>query len=472
VEREEMKKLTQATQRLRARLAAGEGGFTLPELLIAVVVGSTVIAALASAFLVTTKTTTAAKTRLDESHDTQQAAAFFTADAANASYFSKTTAPSSAIGTCDAFTGASEAKVGLFQWTDSGVVKAALYGTTGSPATMVRRYCENGVKITDSQITRNIGSTTPVVTCPTTVSLPSCSAESRYLELSVLESSGFDYTLRADPRTTGSSPIGAMNGIAIYVGPGGIAMGGGSTATIPTGATAVTAGTATCGGGGSGVLLSPPSAFYVEGGGNCGIQTGNAPADPLAFIAEPTTPPADSTTQTNSQPNPSPTPANSTLCGTPARATYRPGRYTTAGAHLKGTATTPACLASGTYYFNDGAWLENVVSAASGVHIYVNSGYLIIDNATLSAIATDDATTVGDQAGIAIFMGRSNAYTGGNNSVPGQVETNGSMTIGGVIYAPAGKLRLQGANALLTAGAINVREMLFQGSNSGVVISG
>lgn len=442
-----MTKISDILRRLRARLASGQGGFTLPELLIAIVVGSTVVTALSAAFLVTTKTTIAAKSRLDESHDTQQAAAFFTADAANASYFSTVTPPVSATGTCDPFSGAGEARVGMFQWADSGVTKAAMYGTTGSPATLVRRYCENGVKINDSKITRNIGASSPVVTCPASP----CSANSTYLELNVTETSGFDYTLRADPRTTGSGATGLLGGIAVYVGSGGVELSGNmAKITIPNGSLAISDGSTVCNGGSS---FSPSGALYSDTTGGCNPLNGTPPPDPLGGIPEPSVPATAASTSTT------------TLCDS-SMTTYQPGLYSSTG----NISISNACLASGIYYFdtadNRGVSLTNVKSASGGVLIYVKDGYLDLSSASLSAMST------GDQAGVAIFMARSNDCSCGNgtNNQAGQVRTNDTMTFNGVVYAPNGKLDVQSNGATVTATGLNTKYLQVR-AGAGFVVS-
>src|SRR5688572_21539043 len=227
-----MKRIQSLIRWVRTRLAQHEAGFTLPELLIVVVVGGLVSGAIAAGFIVSTKATADGKTRLDESHDTQQAAAYFTADASNASYFRPDAPPTSVGANCQDFEygGAAGSNVGMFEWVEGGVTKTALYGIpAGTEKVMVRRYCENSATVSEVKLTRHIGSADPVVTCPTPiVPFTTCNQESTYLELSVEENTGYDYTLRADPRPTATTPGGLLGNIAIFVGPAGLTLGGNS----------------------------------------------------------------------------------------------------------------------------------------------------------------------------------------------------------------------------------------------------
>lgn len=463
-----MKHIASLIQRIRTRLAQDEAGFTLPELLITVVVGSLVTGAIAAAFIVSTKATADGKTRLDESHDTQQAAAYFTADAANASYFRPTTPPPSAGVNCPDFATAGGVNVGMFEWNEGGVTKTALYGTTPAPQTiMLRRYCENGTAVSDVKLTRYLGSTGPVVTCPAPlVPFTTCNQESGYLELRVVEKTGYDYTLRADPRPTATTPGGLLGNIAIYVGPGGLALGGNSVVNIQNGGIGISKGPASCGGAGSGV--NPPGSMYSEAPppspNPCTSSPGSAPPDPLASIPEPDAALQPATiTPTNDNNNP-PNQPSSTLCGGSQR-TYRPGTYDASGYdHLK-----DGCLAPGIYYFTNGARLDNVTAAPGGVSIFVADGGLRIDG-TASNLSP---MTTGPQAGITIFMGRSNNYDPGGGPASeqdGQVFVGTNVNAGGIVYGPAAKLQLQSNNGTLTARSLNFYQVEIQGNGVGAII--
>ena len=114
-------------------LTAPDGGFTMVELLVVIVLTSIIMSVLASAFIVGADTISSANTRLQESHDAQLATAYFTTDVDSATYFSTSTRPPSSSTCRDSATG--ETDVALFEWTESGTgtLKDAFYFLTGSP---------------------------------------------------------------------------------------------------------------------------------------------------------------------------------------------------------------------------------------------------------------------------------------------------------------------------------------------------
>jgi type II secretory pathway pseudopilin PulG len=414
-------------------------------MLVVVVISGIIVAAVGSSFVVSTRAATSSNDRVDRSRDAQQTSTYFLSDAQNASYFSESTVPAPAMGSCSDF-GADN--VAVFEWTEGTVRKDAIYGLSGSPSELIRRYCEDGTKQYDVTLVRHVGSTIPEVTCPSTP----CSANSAYLEMAVTETAGtyesaYSYTVRADPRTTGSGPTGPMGGIAIYVGQGGITTGGSKTTIKVDEGTVTVDGESKCNGDND---TSP--AFDVEDGfypeSNTGCQnagSGTAPSDPLIDLAAPTAP-ATSTTEPDKKNGYKP--PNSTACGT-SQPTFQPGLYP------KDWALENGCLASGTYYFSTGVVLKNVTSAPGGVHIYIADGGGDFSNVTLSPLTT------GDQAGITVFEAR---------GIASAVKTNDDVTINGAIYLPAGELLVQSTSGYLQAGSINVKTLTFGGNSLGVII--
>jgi len=396
----------------------------------AVVISGIIVGGLASAFLVGVKTTSAATTRLNESHDAQLASAYFVADASSAASFSKS-AP--AAGSC----AAGLSNVVSFQWTASGVPQSVYYVITGSPSQLVRRYCQNDVLTKDVVLVKNLASTLPTVSCPPPED-PSCGVTGTPadVQLQVQETTGYTYTLRASPRVN-SSTGGGLGGYAVYVGGGGITLKGNSTVSAATGIVAVTGGTS-CNGSGSSVTA--PDGFFGSSGGSCSPSPGSPPPDPLASLPDPAVPGTAASDTTH---------PNSTTCGS-SMPTYQPGHYT-ASSSLSG------CLASGVYYFDKNVSLSGVTSAPGGVLIYMSGGDLSLDGTT-----TLSPMTTGSDAGVTIFMGRSNS---------GAISTNSTMTINGVTYAPAGELDLQSNNANVTSGGINVQTFQIKGNGSGLIIT-
>lgn len=448
-----MKDFRSTWRRLRARADhSSEAGFTLPEMLIVVVLGTVVTGVLASAFMVTTNTTKQAKTRLDESHDTQMVAAFFNADAANASYYTNALDPAR-TGACDsfAFQGPGESLVGMFEWVEGAVTKAAFYGTAGSPTNLTRRYCENGVQQSDVTLVRHVGSPAPVITCPT----GTCSAESTYLELAVEESTGYDYTLRADPRTTGTTPSGLMGDIAIYIGLGGATTNGTKThVTVPDGLV-VTEGDAKCNGEhAEDPAFDAEDGFFAPPTSLCATITEGAPiTDPLKSVPQPVeadyvTTPTWQNTGGKGKPKFEYQPSNSNVCGTKLP-TYEPGIYP------EDVSMAGGCLATGTYYFQGSADLTNMKSADGGVLLFLEDEGLKLTETTLHPLAT------GPRADITVFAARTNGD---------QIETYNNVTVYGTIYAAAGVLNVQGDKSALEAGSINVYTLTFGGNSEGLII--
>jgi prepilin-type N-terminal cleavage/methylation domain-containing protein len=429
-----MKHVHRIIRCIQRRLSQDQSGFTLPELLMAIVISGIIVGALASGFGVSVRAMTASHQRLDESHDAQQASAYFVSDAANATYFSATTVPSPAIPSCPAF-GAST--VAVFEWTEAGIRKDALYGTAGTPVQLLRRYCENGVQLYEVSLVKNVGSPAPTITCPATP----CTATSNYLELGVHETSTtYDYTLRADPRTTPPGPAGPMNGIAVYVG-GNLTLAGTNTdINVPVGAVVV-GGSSSCNAASS---LTAADGFYGTLPGCTGQDPGTLPADPLAGVVAQMDPGIDSTT---APPNNSYTPPSANDCG-PMMPTYRPGRYPNNNQMQDG------CLASGKYYFSSGAKFSNLKAADAGVQIFVASGDIDLSGATsLKPMASDDS--------------RITVWT-----KTGNIKTNDGMSISGYVYAPAGELWVSSNSGALSAGGVDVAQLRFSGNSSGLIILG
>lgn len=418
---------------IRARLAADESGFTLPEVLVTIVIMSTIVGAVSAAFVVGAQTSTQASTRLQESQDAQQASAYFVADASNANYFSKTDPKDS---TCPHESGNN---VALFEWTEGPTVKAAYYVKVGTPAELVRRYCEGTAVQSAVTLGKNLGSTT--VTCPPA---GSCSTTPSAVEMTVVESSGYDYTLRASPRP--KEPTSGMGGIAIYLGSGGLTLGGNSQFNVPSGVVHINGGDTECNGTDSEMVA--PDGFHNNGGTHeCAPTQGSLLPDPLIDVPAITTaPPAASLT-----------PTTTTTCGT-SQDTYQPGSYDNPANGGKPVKLENACLASGIYYLDDphGSILNNVSSAGGGVLIYVAQASLELNGAN-----TLCPMTTGDWAGITVFLGR------GNN---GNVAISSTMTIYGTMYGPDGRLHMQSDNAELFTGGVNFKELLVQGNGSGLIL--
>jgi prepilin-type N-terminal cleavage/methylation domain-containing protein len=179
----------------------GEAGFTLPEVLITVVVTSIVVICLSSSFVVGARTTVQANTRLRESHDAQMLATYFPADVASAKTVSTTTMAGS---TCPI----PGSPVVLLTWTESGVRKDAYYGRSADGSQIVRQYCEANAPKTKVTVIRTLPSAAGIaVACRAKTTDPwaaaACAGSPTGVKLTVQHQSGlYSYSIQGSRRTT------------------------------------------------------------------------------------------------------------------------------------------------------------------------------------------------------------------------------------------------------------------------------
>jgi prepilin-type N-terminal cleavage/methylation domain-containing protein len=180
---------------MSAPAGRAEGGFTLPELLITVVITSIMVLSLSSAFIVGAKTTTQANSRFQESHDAQLLTTYFPADAASATTVSTTSIAGS---TCPV----PGTPVVLFTWTESGVRRDAFYGRPAGTSEVARQYCENNVAKSRVTVIRMLAGDAAAMTvgCPTAAA---CTGSPSVVKLTVKERSGlYAYSIQGSPRAT------------------------------------------------------------------------------------------------------------------------------------------------------------------------------------------------------------------------------------------------------------------------------
>jgi prepilin-type N-terminal cleavage/methylation domain-containing protein len=200
-------RLRRYIDRLEARvrwtgdLRSGEAGFTLPEVLITVVISSIVVICLSSSFVVGAKSTVEANSRLRESHDAQMIATYFPADVASA----KTVSTTSMAGSTCPIPGS---PVVLFTWTESGVRRDAFYGRSADGSQVVRQYCENNVAKTKVTVVKTLPSVAgltvecrPKTTDPWTAA--ACAGSPTGVRLTLQHRSGlYSYSVQGSRRTT------------------------------------------------------------------------------------------------------------------------------------------------------------------------------------------------------------------------------------------------------------------------------
>ncbi|MGH9042615.1 MAG: prepilin-type N-terminal cleavage/methylation domain-containing protein [Acidimicrobiia bacterium] len=216
-------------RRARARLSRSttcERGFTLPELLIVVAIGSGIALAIAAAFVVGAKTTAEAHTRLSESRDARLLATYFGGDAGSVAPNGISTAdppdnepcwtaPLASHGTGPTLRLPGTTVVRM-HWTEGGKARVAWYvqpdsqqpdGSWAPSSYLIRRLCEDdagGISrvLEEVRVVKNLARAVPF--CPPT---GSCAGSPTRVDLEIEERSGYKYFLRALPRSTTAAQI-------------------------------------------------------------------------------------------------------------------------------------------------------------------------------------------------------------------------------------------------------------------------
>lgn len=185
------------TQRRHVR--SDDAGFTLPELLVAVVAVGIVMPALVAAFVTGVRTTTGTTERLAASNDAEFASSWFVPDVQSAASFS--TAPAGCFnqpaGSTHLFTATR---------TEGASTITTGYATAGDatpPRKLLRYSCTDGVADPVVTVAHSVSqSVTPVLTCT-----PSpCGAATTKVALSVTShdatAAGYTFHLNATRRTS------------------------------------------------------------------------------------------------------------------------------------------------------------------------------------------------------------------------------------------------------------------------------
>jgi len=187
----------------------GDDGFTLPELLIAIVISSLLISVMSAVLIMSLKTNDKTSQRLYESHDAQVSANTYDRDAQS----SDTVAFADADAVCNlAVSDGGYSLVLSFQWTEASatppndvyIADYLVQTRSGQQPALHRRLCkkpgggstllQRDVIISDNLATS--GST--AVTCDT---MP-CPSKPKTVALQVTEKSGYTFTMSAQRRPT------------------------------------------------------------------------------------------------------------------------------------------------------------------------------------------------------------------------------------------------------------------------------
>lgn len=435
--------LEAAVRRARQRLAS-QGGFTLPELLVVIVVAGLIIGVMATGFLTSAKTASEASTRLDESHDAQMVAAYFNADVANAQFFSLTS-----TGTSSCSAPAAATRVAMMSWKEGAITKDAFYYRPAGTDELKRRYCQNNAVVSDIAVAENLGVTGPTVTCRAPLG---CAALPGWVNIDVDEESGYSYQLRGRPRAA-SATGGAMANYAIYIGGGGLDLNSAHSDLSADGAVYI-AGGLKCNN--NSTLNVDDTALYGSTGGGDADDCGDTDVstsiiekqdDPLGTLAYPDRATLAAATTT----------ADATC---PGGLQHNPGYHTTVDETING------CLASGIHYFDNGAVFKDVKAApAASILIFVAKGDLAL------APHQDDVIDMGDLAdndygNVAVFMHRD---PDNNPATLTTIRTKGHVNIDGIIYGAGSKFDAQTPHEDFHALGINVQWFDFN-SGGGITV--
>lgn len=169
-----------------------EDGFTLPELLVAVVILGIIGGALTGSIITGLKVTDGTSERIGESTDAQLASAYFAGDVQSATEVLGTLHP-----LCALPQGASA--VVSFSWedpTDSARRVASWFTRdVDGDRHLSRRYCEGGAVKSTVTVARSLGAAAPDLSCP-----GGCAGTPKSATLTVTEKSGFTFRLAGTRR--------------------------------------------------------------------------------------------------------------------------------------------------------------------------------------------------------------------------------------------------------------------------------
>jgi Tfp pilus assembly protein PilV len=467
--------MTRPTARRDAR---EETGFTLVEVLVAVVIEAIIVGALGMAFIGIMKTTTSTNQSLSRSGDARIAAAYIISDARNSSGPEVSTTTTSCADASPPAAGG--VLVVQFGWTTTAALTGASTSNVvdylltpsnaASPYKLMRRECRNGVLFSDTIVASNVASAT--VSCLPTAT-PQCSGTPTSITVTITEtadSSGnqYVYSLSGTFRkligggVVPSTPSNPQS--VVLLGASGTCSGGTDTISITGAASMRVYGDAyinTANGASCNAMDLQNSGVWQAGGTNiytggtcvasgvsvCPTVTTFSPAvtDPYASLAAPST---------------SGLPAQTGCSGAQASQTASPGLYSS-GFNLGGGNT--CTLASGIYVVQGGFNVGNgavLKTGSGGVLIYLMSGQFSING---GANVTFTAMTSGNYKGLVLWQAAADtqAILWSNG---------GALVFNGAIYAPKAQLQITGNAQTPIVTALVVQTISL--SNSGGITVG
>ena len=431
-------------------------GFTLVELLIAVVVGALIVGAIGAGVSIGIQSNSTTRLRLSESHDAEYAARWFSGDAASTEIGHFSASPSYTLPCADGVAGTSN--IVTFGWTAPGASSSTVYEWVRQGSNLVRISCSGSTYTGELTMARNVSSTTaPTVTCD-----PNCTA-------TAIKSVSLTVTSAADPRYPANPPYtytltGAVRGSA-------------ANSTLgppPTGSPVpllLLGATGSCGDpcdlqiNGGGDNKDRPSPITVNGnavmkGGTCTAAGGHVSCPP--YTVDPNVPDPYATLPVPPKPAQTYTDGQDHGCGT----------YTTTlaitGDDVLNSAKAPDCV----YYLEQGMSVTGngaVTTSAAGALFYIAGGYGQYTafncggTATCSLKPISDKGNVYGQANVVIFASRTlkpptwPAATYGLYLVGSDKGDQGKLwSYDGVVYAPVETVYASGNGSIDVTGVVSL----------------
>lgn len=184
--------MTRMSAALR-RVPRDDAGFTLPELLVAIVVSGIIMPVIFAVFVSAAKTTDGNTERISASRDGAMASSWFVPDVQSAESISVVDEP-----TCKS---PGTRMLTLKRTTGTSTMITGYALVSGTPLTLVRYSCVDGTPTPTVTIANDLAAD-PKVECPPLVSPTPCLANSRRVTLSFTDTSGYAFTLDATRRTS------------------------------------------------------------------------------------------------------------------------------------------------------------------------------------------------------------------------------------------------------------------------------
>jgi prepilin-type N-terminal cleavage/methylation domain-containing protein len=481
---------------------SAEGGFTLVEMLIAMVLLVVIMGSLAGAAIVGLGLTSPTSQKLSESNDARLAAAWFGIDVRNGEQFAVTP---STTGLCAASSSMSSPTDLIDVWPSSsgGSDVSWYYGAIKSNWWLERVTCSSGgANLAYTPVARMLSKTVaPVIVCGASASTcPTGDFYATSVSMTVTELDGYSYKLsavsRAGLQASEWSTPPSLSEAALFLGTSGVSLTGSATLNVVGNMVVDTPSTGTAISVSNGASINEQTTgdtvSTISGSTCSGCSTGITPSaaqSGIGTLASATADPYNSTNFVLPAPS-SPSCATGasptcyytyastmtyTSCGTAATGSSEPlspGVYENQVNVTSGGATVTLC--AGTYIFENGIQIGNgggLTSNQLSVFFYIGCPATLptgqsscTDTSAAFTVGTSGggssvnltAPTSGQYNGIVLFQARDDPST--------IILGNGTSTasLNGIIYAPDAEVEVSGGSSNMFEGVI---ASSFNGSN-------